>query len=138
LWILQRQYSIIFSYCVFCQPLSALRKIKALPRTRKAKLDIARIMGGAPVTPPSSLSLAAPPPQPRTISSGITLQAPLSRRGRGPGLVLVLDHYAATDGKEGCLDPPPMQKWAEEGFAVVQVCQCMMNGRDDRSILCGS
>ncbi|CAN9301195.1 unnamed protein product [Alternaria alternata] len=78
-------------------------------------------MGEAPITPPSSSSQRAPPPLPRTISPSITLQPPLSRRGKGPGLVLVLDHYAAREAKDGCLDPPPLQKWAEEGFAVVQL-----------------
>ncbi|KAI4644819.1 uncharacterized protein J4E79_010954 [Alternaria viburni] len=78
-------------------------------------------MGGAPVTPPSSSSAQARPPQPEIITSDITLQAPLSRRGKGPGLVLVLNHYAAREEKEGCLDPPPLKKWAEEGFAVVQL-----------------
>ncbi|CAN9353954.1 unnamed protein product [Alternaria alternata] len=72
-------------------------------------------MGEAPITPPSSSSQRAPPPLPRTISPSITLQPPLSRRGKGPGLVLVLDHYAAREAKDGCLDPPPLQKWAEEG-----------------------
>jgi hypothetical protein len=81
-----------------------------------------RNMGGAPVTPPSSSEAHAPPPQPQIITPNLTLQAPLSRRGKGPGLVLVLDHYAASEAKEGCLDPPPLKKWAEEGFAVVQVC----------------
>ena len=83
-------------------------------------------MGGAPVTPPSSSSAQAPPPQPQIITSDITLQAPLSRRGKGPGLVLVLNHYAAREAKEGCLDPPPLKKWAEEGFAVVQVCSYIL------------
>ena len=66
---------------------------------------------------------AAPPsfPEPQTISTHITLQAPLSRRGKGPGLVLVLDHYALTERSEKHLDPPPLQKWAEEGYAVVQL-----------------
>jgi carboxymethylenebutenolidase len=73
-------------------------------------------------TPPSSTS--APPrvyPEPQVISPHITLQAPLSRRGKGPGLVLVLDHYALIEKSEKHLDPPPLQKWAEEGFAVVQL-----------------
>ena len=87
-----------------------------------SNLEITTIMGEAPITPPSSSSQRAPPPLPRTISPSITLQPPLSRRGKGPGLVLVLDHYAAREAKDGCLDPPPLQKWAEEGFAVVQVC----------------
>ncbi|KAH7086725.1 hypothetical protein FB567DRAFT_526108 [Paraphoma chrysanthemicola] len=71
-------------------------------------------------TPPSS---DAPPSYPDAVevSPHITLQAPLSRRGKGPGLVLVLDHYALTEKSEKHLDPPPLQKWAEEGFAVVQL-----------------
>ncbi|KAH3948293.1 hypothetical protein HBH53_104540 [Parastagonospora nodorum] len=60
-------------------------------------------------------------PEPQAISPQITLQAPLSRRGKGPGLVLVLDTSALIDKSEKHLDPPPLQKWAEEGFAVVQL-----------------
>ena len=60
-------------------------------------------------------------PSPQQISSHITLQAPLSRRGKGPSLILVLDHYALLEASEKHLDPPPLQKWAEEGFAVVQL-----------------
>lgn len=74
-----------------------------------------------------SLPEATPPsaprayPEPQIISEQITLQAPLSRRGKGPGLVLVIDHYAQVEKSEKHLDPPPLQKWAEEGFAVVQL-----------------
>ena len=60
-------------------------------------------------------------PIPQQISPHLTLQPPLSRRGKGPGLILVLDHYALIEPSEKHLDPPPLQKWAEEGFAVVQV-----------------
>ncbi|OAL56013.1 NTF2-like protein [Pyrenochaeta sp. DS3sAY3a] len=77
-------------------------------------------MGGAPVTPPSaSAPLSYPAPQ--QVSPHVTLQRPLSRRGRGPGLILVLDHYASTAKSEKHLDPEPLQKWAEEGFAVVEL-----------------
>lgn len=79
------------------------------------------IMGGAPVTPPTSSSTPPLYPPPQQIAPHLTLQAPLSRRGRGPGLVLVLDHYARVKKSEKHLDPPPLTKWAEEGFAVVQV-----------------
>jgi carboxymethylenebutenolidase len=79
-------------------------------------------MGEAKVTPPLETGQASTPTRPQRISPHVTLQAPLSRRGRGPGLVLVLDHYAAIEASEKHLDPPPLQKWAEEGFAVVQVC----------------
>jgi carboxymethylenebutenolidase len=65
---------------------------------------------------------AAPPVRPPIIlTPDITLQSPLSRRGHGPGLVLVVDHYAALDESATNLDPPPLQKWAEEGFAVAQI-----------------
>lgn len=76
-------------------------------------------MGEAnPSTPPVA---PASYPSPQQISSYITLQPPLSRRGKGPGLILILDHYAQIESSEKHLDPPPLQKWAEEGFAVVQL-----------------
>ncbi|KAH9879285.1 hypothetical protein J1614_002724 [Plenodomus biglobosus] len=88
-------------------------------------------MSGAPVTPPPNPSLVTTTtinddgnisyPAPQYISPTLTLQAPLSRRGRGPGLVLVLDHYAQVQPSEKHLDPEPLKKWAEEGFAVVQL-----------------
>lgn len=34
---------------------------------------------------------------------------------------MILDHYALIEASEKHLDPPPLQKWAEEGFAVVQL-----------------
>lgn len=72
-------------------------------------------------TPPSPPVGPTSYPSPQQISSHITLQPPLSRRGKGPGLILVLDHYALLEPSDKHLDPPPLQKWAEEGFAVVQL-----------------
>jgi hypothetical protein len=75
-------------------------------------------MGEAtPLSAPPSISY----PEPQIISPQITLQAPLSRRGKGPGLILVVNHAAEIGKSEKHLDPPPLQKWAEEGFAVVQL-----------------
>ncbi|KAJ4287257.1 hypothetical protein N0V90_012655 [Kalmusia sp. IMI 367209] len=68
---------------------------------------------------PEALTVPSAPPQ--QISPHLTLQPPLSRRGVGPGLILVADHYARLEASEKSLDPPPLQKWAEEGFAVVQI-----------------
>ncbi|KAF1975642.1 NTF2-like protein [Bimuria novae-zelandiae CBS 107.79] len=65
------------------------------------------------------LNIPSAPPQ--QLSPHLTLQPPLSRRGSGPGLILVVDHYARLEVSEKSLDPPPLQKWAEEGFAVVQL-----------------
>ncbi|KAK3182202.1 hypothetical protein K4F52_006571 [Lecanicillium sp. MT-2017a] len=54
------------------------------------------------------------------ISLGILLLQPLSRRGSGPGLILV------TENSENILKiadgvPSVFMKWAEEGYAVVQI-----------------
>ena len=38
-------------------------------------------------------------------------------------MILVLDHYALIESHPKHLDPAPLKKWAEEGFAVVQVCR---------------
>lgn len=75
-----------------------------------------------PITMTEHPTTAAPRVRPPIIlTHDITLQSPLSRRGHGPGLVLVVNHYAALDESATSLDPPPLQKWAEEGFAVAQI-----------------
>ncbi|KIW89336.1 uncharacterized protein Z519_10190 [Cladophialophora bantiana CBS 173.52] len=59
------------------------------------------------------------------VSNHISLLPPLSRKGHGPGLVIVLpaDTPSYTDGGVVCENgiPPPLLKWAEEGFAVVEI-----------------
>lgn len=56
-----------------------------------------------------------------TVSPTLTIQPPLSRRGTGPGLILLVP--AGLDlGKNGeTTDPPPLQKWAEESYVVAQI-----------------
>ncbi|OOG00604.1 hypothetical protein ASPCADRAFT_511563, partial [Aspergillus carbonarius ITEM 5010] len=50
------------------------------------------------------------------------LQPPLSRCGKGPGLVIIRPANAAMyQEKNTSLDPEPLQKWAEESYAVVQI-----------------
>ena len=59
------------------------------------------------------------------ISSDIVLQPPLSRRGTGPGIIMFLPdstHLVLADQSTvKSLDPDPITKWAEEGFAVVAI-----------------
>lgn len=56
------------------------------------------------------------------LSPEAVLQPPLSRRGTGPGLILLLpENIERTKRKDKPLDPEPIQKWAEEGFAVVGI-----------------
>ncbi|KAL1859902.1 acetylcholinesterase activity protein [Paecilomyces lecythidis] len=63
------------------------------------------------------------PSAPRAVlAPNAILQPPLSRRGHGPGLILVIPaSYGAYGKNNETLDPEPVQKWAEEGYAVVEV-----------------
>lgn len=76
----------------------------------------------------SSPNEVAPPlPSAPAIALGPSsvLQPPLSRRGSGPGLIVILPSSASVTPRpatvEKPLDPEPLQKWAEEGFAVVAI-----------------
>lgn len=54
------------------------------------------------------------------LEGGLLLQPPLSRRGHGPGLVVVVPETS----RHQHITPdllPPLQKWAEEGFATVEI-----------------
>ena len=65
-----------------------------------------------------------PSARPIDLVDNVTLQPPLSRRGNGPGLfIMVPKEYRGFSKGVGkrTLDPEPRQKWAEEGFAVVEV-----------------
>jgi carboxymethylenebutenolidase len=55
----------------------------------------------------------------QSLEGGIFLQPPLSRRGHGPGILIIGAEETLLRGKEHILDPPPLQKWAEEGYAVL-------------------
>ncbi|KAJ1704840.1 LEA domain protein [Aspergillus flavus] len=69
--------------------------------------------------------MAAPPlpsASPVSLGQNILLQPPLSRCGRGPGLIIIRPYsYAECQAKNTSLDPEPVQKWAEESYAVVQI-----------------
>ncbi|KAK0446529.1 uncharacterized protein EV420DRAFT_1569793 [Desarmillaria tabescens] len=59
-----------------------------------------------------------------TLSENAVLQPPLTRRGTGPGMIIFLPSasaFKASTEADKTLDPEPVQKWAEEGFAVVGV-----------------
>lgn len=79
----------------------------------------------APVQLPSAKSFS--------VSDSVLVQPPLSRRGHGPGLILVVPTGLDLRGHEKTLDPPPLQKWAEEGYAVAQIT--LDDGGDLRTAL---
>lgn len=68
--------------------------------------------------PPAPL----PSPDLQRLENGASFLPPLSRRGKGPGLIL-LTTPEASDESITITDkaPSPLVKWAEEGYAVVQI-----------------
>lgn len=76
--------------------------------------------------PPAPL----PTPQLQTLQTGFSLLPPLLRRGdRGPGLVILCadkdesQRISIVDGV-----PPPLLKWAEEGYTVVEIQRSAFSG----------
>jgi hypothetical protein len=61
--------------------------------------------------------------KPISLASNITLQPPLSRLGKGPGLLIIVpgEYEASKTTSKHTLDREPLQKWAEEGFAVAEI-----------------
>ncbi|KAM0234975.1 hypothetical protein ACHAP5_009879 [Fusarium lateritium] len=68
------------------------------------------------------------------LSPGLSLLWPLSRRGYGPGLIILSatsdDPVAFYDGA-----PSSMVKWAEEGYAVVQIEAAAFEGKESEVVL---
>ncbi|KAJ4293705.1 hypothetical protein N0V90_008989 [Kalmusia sp. IMI 367209] len=67
-----------------------------------------------------------PPPLPtedlRELGPGVSILSPLTRRGHGPGIILLVpDSDASTKIIEGI--PSLLVKWAEEGYTVVEIQQ---------------
>lgn len=60
--------------------------------------------------------------KPIKLTHKLTVHAPLSRRGHGPGIIIIRTATTTSmQNQSATLDPEPLQKWAEEGYAVVQV-----------------
>nr|POE96457.1 hypothetical protein CFP56_56507 [Quercus suber] len=67
-------------------------------------------------TPP----VPVPPPEPAKLAPGLTRVTPLSRRGKGPGLLVLVDEAASGCTVENGI-VTPLMKWAEEGYCVVEI-----------------
>ncbi|KAG2417898.1 hypothetical protein HFD88_000997 [Aspergillus terreus] len=82
--------------------------------------------------------MAATLPNAPVISLGdnILVQPPLSRCGHGPGLILIRPRiFAACQEQNTSLDPEPLQKWAEESYAVAQVTLDAATSADETRVL---
>ncbi|KAI1290570.1 hypothetical protein F5Y03DRAFT_388769 [Xylaria venustula] len=76
------------------------------------------------------------------LTGSATLQPPLTRRGYGPGLLIIVpgdppsssvpqdSSNEPDDRKSKTLDPLPQKKWAEEGYAVVKINPSENQGED--------
>ncbi|KAH7025543.1 carboxymethylenebutenolidase [Macrophomina phaseolina] len=82
------------------------------------------------MAPPEETPVPLPAAPALAVASNIVLQPPLSRRGSGPGLVLIVDGGLPLGHSDKTLDPPPLLKWAEEGFAVAQITLANAFGQD--------
>ena len=82
-------------------------------------------MGDAGLPPLQPL----PEPHITNISDGIHLLEPLSRRGHGLGLVILTSGNASAEESISIKNyvPPPLVKWAEEGYAVAQIQQAALS-----------
>lgn len=65
--------------------------------------------------------VALPSAQAFAVSETITIQPPLTRRGHGPALIILVPTGLDVGHAAKTIDPPPLQKWAEEGFTVAQI-----------------
>lgn len=76
-------------------------------------------MGDAGLPPLQPL----PTPHLSHVGTGISLLEPLSRRGNGPGMIILNPGSESPESSLTIKDyvPSPLIKWAEEGYAVVQI-----------------
>jgi carboxymethylenebutenolidase len=74
------------------------------------------MMGSSIDIPPKPLPIA----QSKELAPGLSILPPLSRKGSGPGIIiLVPDSTAKLLIEDGI--PSPSLKWAEEGYTVVEI-----------------
>lgn len=71
-----------------------------------------------------------PSAKPFKISTSVIIQPPLTRRGNGPGLILIVPSGLDLKSHDQTLDPPPFHKWGEEGYSVAQIT--VVEGKGDK------
>lgn len=78
---------------------------------------------------------ALPQPKYSSIANGISLLDPLSRRGHGPGLIVLIHEDDINNSHDPTIlhdgIPMPTLKWAEEGYVVAEVRQQAWHDSND-------
>ncbi|KAI8682456.1 Carboxymethylenebutenolidase [Fusarium sp. Ph1] len=70
----------------------------------------------------------------KRFAPGLTILQPLSRRGVGPGLILLVSDTGAAGSSALAIEngvPSPLMKWAEEGYTVVEITKTALARPDD-------
>lgn len=81
-------------------------------------------------------SAASPLPESRSVeyATGQTLLPPLSRRGNGPGLIVILPKEGSFDAPDNVRIengvPSALTKWAEEGYTVIELQSNAATGKE--------
>jgi carboxymethylenebutenolidase len=73
----------------------------------------------------------------REHSPGITLLNPLSRRGHGPGLIVLVSETGVKDASSLRIEsgvPSPLMKWGEEGYSVVEITEATLTASPQAAI----
>lgn len=72
------------------------------------------------------------------LAPGIVLSQPLSRKGTGPGLVVLVPRSGTADASTLRIEngvPSPLMKWGEESYIVVELLEeAFHDGKDPISL----
>lgn len=82
--------------------------------------------------------LPIPVPSLKRLAPGVILSQPLSRKGSGPGLIVIVNQSGATDDTTLRIEngvPSPLMKWGEESYTVVELLEeAFFEGKDPISL----
>lgn len=87
------------------------------------------------MTPASQIPVPAlPSPQLAEVGTGLSRLLPLSRKGVGPGMIILVPDTDKSLAIENGV-PSPLIKWGEEGYTVIQVQASALAAYDAKSLL---
>jgi carboxymethylenebutenolidase len=82
--------------------------------------------------------LPIPVPSLKRLAPGVILSQPLSRKGSGPGLIVIVPQSGASGDSTLRIEngvPSPLMKWGEESYTVVELLEeAFLEGKDPISL----